>query len=175
MNSGSGVQATFPEQATFFEYFDASRPQTILDAVKQVHELLAAEDPLFDGVIGFSQGAMLAATILIDQSRDPSASLSPPLKCAMLACAPLPFDIKRECRFEPGDENPKIIRIPTFHVVGRQDEYYQESIGLSRLCDVTLRQIYDHGGGHEIPKKTTVTDALADGLRKCVVVADMRQ
>lgn len=53
------------------------------------------------------------------------------------------------------------IRIPTVHVYGRKDPRLPASVQLAGLCDPYIRTIFDHGGGHEIPRSTDVSDEMA--------------
>lgn len=56
------------------------------------------------------------------------------------------------------------IRIPTVHVFGRKDPRLPASIQLAGVCDPYIRKVYDHGGGHEIPRNREVSDELAQLL-----------
>ncbi|KAH6660907.1 serine hydrolase FSH [Truncatella angustata] len=60
------------------------------------------------------------------------------------------------------------IRIPTVHVYGRKDPRLPASVQLAGLCDPYIRQVYDHGGGHELPKSKEVSEALAQLLQWCI-------
>ncbi|KAL2267726.1 hypothetical protein VTJ83DRAFT_5003 [Remersonia thermophila] len=61
------------------------------------------------------------------------------------------------------------IAIPTAHVFGAKDPRWPASIQLACLC--RDKRMYDHGGGHEIPRTTEVSEAMAElmmGLAKGV-------
>lgn len=80
--------------------------------------------------------------------------------------------------FDPLDENgePRVvfgidiarvpkelkIPIPTVHVFGRQDPRFPAGVTLAQFCDETVRRTFDHGGGHEIPRKRDVSETLAE-------------
>lgn len=53
------------------------------------------------------------------------------------------------------------ISIPTVHVCGRKDPRRPASLQLAALCDAKQRKFYDHGGGHEIPRRSEVSRKLA--------------
>ncbi|KAK5992003.1 Esterase alnB-like protein [Cladobotryum mycophilum] len=172
----------------------------------------------FDVVMGFSQGASLAASLIIhDQIENPG---QPSLfKAAIFLCAPLPFSrcltqgidtrksfglalldvvdgrpteipthlIPKDAYFLQADEQadcseefcklhascsiskPNIssgvyyqmfhstvdgvkINIPTTHVYGRSDPWKPHSMDLIDLCSREKALIYQHDGGHEIPR-----------------------
>ena len=54
-----------------------------------INEAIEEEGP-FDGLVGFSQGAALAASFIIKESN--SAEPTHPFKCAIFFCASVPFD-----------------------------------------------------------------------------------
>ncbi|KFX98940.1 hypothetical protein O988_04120 [Pseudogymnoascus sp. VKM F-3808] len=57
------------------------------------------------------------------------------------------------------------IKIPTVNIYGAKDPRYPAGMQLSHFCDNTRR--YDHGGGHEIPRKTTTSNDIAELVRWC--------
>ncbi|KAK1755946.1 family of serine hydrolases 1 [Echria macrotheca] len=59
------------------------------------------------------------------------------------------------------------VQIPTVHIYGAKDPRWPASVQLAYFCK--NRKMYDHGGGHDIPRSTEVSEAIAeliDGLRK---------
>lgn len=137
--------------ATCYAYSDETiqggqRALTLLD------EYIAAEGP-FDGVIGFSQGASLAAMHII---RTAQRHAECPFKCAIFfSCSglydPAALVDQGEARkLDPVAEG-EIIRIPTIHIWGQKDLIKEESEILSKLCDKQVRTVFVHEGGHEVP------------------------
>lgn len=55
------------------------------------------------------------------------------------------------------------IRVPTVHVYGAKDPRWPASMQLSYFCD--NRKMYDHGGGHDVPRSTVVSNRIADLVR----------
>ena len=62
-------------------------------------------------------------------------------------------------------EGPYNITLPTVHVYGSKDPKYVGGLQLSSMCTEGNRQVYNHGGGHEIPRKADVTAHIADLIR----------
>lgn len=59
------------------------------------------------------------------------------------------------------------IKIPTVHVYGAKDPRWPASLQLAHFCN--RREMYDHGGGHDIPRSTDVSlklAALLEGLKR---------
>ncbi|KAL8777960.1 MAG: hypothetical protein Q9194_002266 [Teloschistes cf. exilis] len=53
------------------------------------------------------------------------------------------------------------ITIPTVHVYGNKDPRCTASLQLAQFSDPVLRKTYDHGGGHDVPRKTEVSESIA--------------
>ncbi|KAL5336584.1 serine hydrolase-domain-containing protein [Aspergillus crustosus] len=62
------------------------------------------------------------------------------------------------------------ITIPTVHIYGERDPHYIAGIQLSEVCDTAggKRKVYNHGGGHEIPRFEAVGGAIAGLVRWAV-------
>lgn len=56
------------------------------------------------------------------------------------------------------------ITIPTVHIYGSKDPRWPASIQLAEFCDDKME--YDHGGGHDIPRSTEVSNRIADMIRQ---------
>ncbi|KFY76981.1 hypothetical protein V499_03501 [Pseudogymnoascus sp. VKM F-103] len=63
------------------------------------------------------------------------------------------------------------IQIPTVHVYGAKDPRFPASITMAQFCDETVRRTFDHGGGHEIPRKRDVSKTIAELVEWCVLMA----
>lgn len=59
------------------------------------------------------------------------------------------------------------IKIPTVHVFGENDPRCPASIQLAHLCHPYARKLYNHKGGHEIPRNKEVSEELAKLLQWC--------
>ncbi|KAL2008391.1 hypothetical protein VTN00DRAFT_8373 [Thermoascus crustaceus] len=64
---------------------------------------------------------------------------------------------------------PLQIKIPTVHIYGSKDPRYFAGVQLSSFCDPRTRKVYNHGGGHEIPRGDTVSRTIADLVRWALV------
>ena len=54
------------------------------------------------------------------------------------------------------------IKIPTVHVYGAKDPKYVASVQLVHLCEENRRRTFDHGGGHDVPKRRNVSEKMAE-------------
>lgn len=59
---------------------------------------------------------------------------------------------------------PLRIDIPTVHIYGHRDPQCTSSLQLAMLCSPEKRKVYNHGGGHEIPRPTRVSEDIAGAL-----------
>lgn len=57
---------------------------------------------------------------------------------------------------------PYTISIPTVHVYGSKDPKYVAGVQLSGLCEAKKRRVFNHKGGHEIPRNETVSKTIAE-------------
>ena len=53
------------------------------------------------------------------------------------------------------------IKIPTVHVYGAKDPKYVASVQLVQFCE-EKRRTFDHGGGHDVPRLTGVSERIAE-------------
>jgi hypothetical protein len=60
---------------------------------------------------------------------------------------------------------PFRLGIPTVHVYGSRDPRYVAGVQLSGICEPGMRKVFDHGGGHEIPRTERVSRTIADLVR----------
>ena len=151
-------------QQEYYAYFDPRNAATISKAVKDLQEYVDADGP-FDGIIGYSQGAALAATLLLQDQVDRPSQLQPRFKCAIFFAGGIPFSpvalrVGRVEYLDPAvDGQP--IRIPTASIWGSNDvDFPGTSRKLSQLCQTHCRAEVIHNGGHVIP--TLKGDLLAD-------------
>ena len=149
-------------------------------ALSQLHEYILEEGP-FDGIIGFSQGASLAATYLIQFSqRHPSSPL--PFRCAILFSGghlrdPQALD-KNELKWLNAKETGQLLQLPTANFWGRNDTLSPGSSAmLCELCDESCRNVYIHEEGHEIPsaRAKEALQGIVRAIRRTVEQASMMQ
>ncbi|KAJ5925180.1 hypothetical protein N7454_007819 [Penicillium verhagenii] len=148
-----------------FSYFDPDSVPASLKAVKDLEHFIEKEGP-YDGVLGFSQGMMLACTLLM---RNVQEKRTLPFKCAIFfspRMAPLDFaDLGRGkfTEINPEDVMNKI-GIPTTLVWGSADQYAGKAIELQGLFLHDSLSTVVHDGGHEIPGYA-FKDALAQTVK----------
>ena len=129
-------------------------------------ENLAAQDEKgpFDGILGFSEGASVAASLLLHHA---AQNLKSQFKFAVFLCGTPPQHCP-DRGFILADECPLRIRIPTAHIVGSRDPGYKASLALHNLCDRQSAEIYDHGRGHAIPWDPRTTRGIAKEIRQAI-------
>ncbi|RFU73356.1 hypothetical protein TARUN_8878 [Trichoderma arundinaceum] len=165
----SGADAIADE---FFGWFDepiteAQSQELLLGLV----DFIAANGP-FQGLMGFSEGGMVAAMLLAEDAREPFADF----RCGIfLSTGPTldPAGIREEpvtlrC-LDPAVDGV-VIRVPTAHIVGSNEPFARllklspladllSGMGdpeklhqrLFQLCDDKERELFAHQLGHEVP------------------------
>ena len=118
----------------------------------------------FNGLLGFSEGASVAANVLIEQERSSSFR---PFKCAVLISGTPPLRPDNGQLFL-ADETGEIINTPTAHVLGEKDPGRRGGLALFNLCTKGAASLYEHKQGHEIPKVPAVTKKMAELIREMV-------
>ncbi|TGO59557.1 hypothetical protein BCON_0043g00150 [Botryotinia convoluta] len=148
-----GIQEVFGSHVDCYSYFDGKDPSaaSILEAVTDLANYIASNGP-FDAVIGFSQGAVLAATLIIGADE-------PLFKCAIFLCGGLPFDMAAlrdnrvvECTSISVERG--LVRIPVVNCWADNDRDYP-GMGppLSRLCLPENNEEVVHSAGHGVPSE----------------------
>ncbi|KAL2816871.1 dihydrofolate reductase [Aspergillus granulosus] len=162
------------------------------DGLDAIAKVLSEEGP-FDGVIGFSQGAAMAAMVasLLEEKRQgafanfPSASTSSdvevfayPASFAKLNHPALKFAMCYSGFRSPGDryrafyESPPI-QTPILHVLGSLDAVVEESRSRS-LIEACVGdpeaegKVVWHPGGHFLPSQRPYLDAAVRFIRECL-------
>ncbi len=120
-------------------------------------------DGPFDGVLAFSEGCSVAASLMLRRAAQAKTSR---FNFALFFCAISAFHLDR-----PGailaDECPDRINVPTLHVVGARDPALLSSMTLYNLCNQESAALYDHGKGHTIPWAPH-TEKITSGFREVV-------
>lgn len=122
----------------------------------------------YDGIIGFSQGGALAATLLVAEARGqisaPPKATGSRLKCAIFLSCGQPWDLKalalnQERRILAETDGECLISIPTAHFWGRNDrEGFLGNYEVARICDERVRVEVEHSAGHGIPAGSRPAD-----------------
>lgn len=152
------------------QYVDYNSTESCLKGLRDLEQLVDEEGP-FDGVMSFSLGATLAASLMVHKLlKDPRKErLQPTFRCAIFFCGGIPEVIspddhaeRRALSFEVDGE---VIDVPTAHIWGANDHLYPTfGVVLSQLCKEDKRSVFVHEGGHEIPGPKD-PDALQKAIR----------
>ncbi|KAI0891077.1 serine hydrolase FSH [Annulohypoxylon nitens] len=163
----------------FFSYVDLDDLDTCTSALINLDTYIAEEGP-FDGVLAFSQGAMIAATYIIWKTRqDPVLQRnSPTFRCAVFFPSWDPYDpdlLWKSClRPMTHSADGEMIQIPTAHIWGQDDISSAKAANLSGICSSRTRQVYVHPGGHEVPgaKMNVAVKSSIRIIRRTISLAD---
>lgn len=145
------IRHLFPSTNSYYAFVDPDIDQTKTDCIRDLKSYIALEGP-FDIVMGFSQGATVAASLIVHEVLNDSSSSS--FKGAIFFCGSPPFvatnpdDTFRKLSTKTDGE---VIPIPTAHIIGQSDDLFSEAVELKELCAKGLRSELVHHGGHEIP------------------------
>jgi len=125
----------------------------------------------FDGVLGYSEGATIAATLLLDErQRCRAAGTEPSLKCAIFFAGWPPLMLDRD-HLVLADTDHEVIDAPTLHVIGSNDPYLAGVMALFNVCDSDSRIMFDRGQGHIIVRDEKTLKELAvevhELIREC--------
>lgn len=132
------------------------------DLVKAVWENEDA-DP-FDGILGFSEGASIAARLLLDAS---DGRLKRRPQFAIFLCGIPPIEAE-PVGMVLADDTARRIDLPTAHVTGSQDVFLPAGMALRNLCRRESATAFDHGGGHALPWGLEQTLGIARAIRATV-------
>jgi predicted esterase len=142
--------------------------ETLGSAMSSIDATIQAHGP-FDAVIGYSEGAMLASTLLVeDRRRQEEEGLAPRFKFGVFICGWPPISPLTD-QMLLADQHGQLINVPTCHVVGASDPFVSGSVALYNLCDTSQLRLFDHGRGHIVPRDKTTVVELASVLREMTV------
>lgn len=137
---------------TFHAYFDPTSGHSLLNALDDLDALVREADPPYDGVVGFSHGSTLAATLLTrpDQNAQPPFKMAVFLSPGMAANHASLNQDKIEI-LQPNTVYQRIC-IPTTLVYAEKDEVAPEQgVLLQGLCEEKVMHVAIHQLGHQIP------------------------
>ncbi|KAI9053389.1 hypothetical protein LZ554_002348 [Drepanopeziza brunnea f. sp. 'monogermtubi'] len=170
--SASSSELTSPESSDDgsnfgdYSYANASAKR----AIEYLYEVMEKEGP-FDGIMGYSEGATVASTLLLhEQRRFELEGRLPVLKCAIFfgGWPPLTPDFDG---IVLADQTDLTINIPTCHIIGSLDPYLAGSIALYNVCDMDTARLFDHAKGHTLPRHKDTIRELSNVIRE--MIADL--
>lgn len=131
----------------------------------RLYRIMEDEGP-FQGVIGYSEGASVAATLLIDnQKKCASAGSSNPLQHAIFFAGWPPVAPEGHTLLLPSQVG-QVITANTVHVLGAADPYLHGCMALYGICDETTAHIFDHGKGHIVVRDARTVKELSRLVRE---------
>jgi len=156
-----------------FAYFDPYDAQSITTAIDDLASFIVETGP-YDGVLGFSQGAVLAAMVLIRHKHNP------PFKFAIFMCSGTPYCQQglqeNQLRFLDPDTDKEVVHVPSAHIYGDEDPDVDHSKRMVRLCQSWGRLQYNHGRGHTIPNAPKdVVEAMARTIELVMIKSTLGQ
>ena len=116
----------------------------------------------FELVLGFSEGASVAASIIVHQARTHCVNA---FQGAIFICGEPPYDTEGHQSLL-ADEATTRIRIPTAHIVGSTDPGRPASLALYNICDGESSIPFDHGKGHTVPCDGRSIMGMAAAIRE---------
>jgi len=156
-----GVSATPLPSAEDNNKAEDSSTQKAIDYLYRIME----EDGPFEGIIGYSEGATVAATLLLhEQRRYETKGIPTMFKCALFFAGWPPMNPELDT-IVLADESDLTITIPTCHVIGSLDPYLAGSLALYNVCDMDTAYLFDHAKGHTLPRHKDTVKELGDVLR----------
>jgi predicted esterase len=170
MNMRDFPKRNTPEEAMKAAEERAGQPtfSCITEVVDRLIGILDSEGDI-DGVIGYSEGAQIAASLLLEeQRREQELGRKPRIKCAVLFGGWPPMHPVTGKLVVVDDFDKEPITIPTCHVIGASDPFLDGSMALYNMCDPDTTDLFDHGGGHVLPRAKHTVDELASIVREMI-------
>ncbi len=170
---GPGVLPVFQDAGPYYQWIaeneqDEERVRTTLEQA-----LKKEGGAPFVGVLGFSQGARVAAGLLHEaQERVGAPQLSfgilingsyPALRQSSNPSPALPR-LTESHRRDWKDEHEGCIHLPSIHVHGKRDDALERSRLLARCFDPKTATVMEFDNGHHLPVSDDDTKEIADGV-----------
>ncbi|KAK9793675.1 putative ef-hand calcium-binding domain protein [Seiridium cardinale] len=157
-----------PEEAMREFLGDDSAPlrEDVQRMLDDLYRTIKEHGPFY-GLIGYSEGATVAATLIVDdlKRRQAEGLSGSSFQCAVFFHGWPPLSTEGKSTLLLSDEVGELITIPTFHVVGASDPYLVGSMALYSVCDSNTAEMFDHGMGHMVPRESVTVKELSDRLR----------
>ena len=168
INQFAGIAASLAEQLDSPEAFGRAMRGTAMANVNSSAACDFLEEHLaqhrkspYDGVLGFSEGASVAAALMLRQNSEGKASA---FQFAIFICGVPPFRWDKNDLVLP-NETTERIRVPTAHILGAEDLGRQAGRMMHDLCEESSASLIYHKGGHTIPWDLQTTALIAEAIR----------
>lgn len=154
-----------------FQHF--SSPVATSEAIETLSHLLETEGP-FDGVLGFSEGSSLAATLLVDHLKKSRAAGKDSMLKLGIFWGGLPPLTKDGKRWYLPRTDGQMFDLPTIHIIGAMDPFLAAGMLLYNLCDPNTAILFDHGKGHQIVWEPKIVKSLVEVIREQIAAISCR-
>ncbi|KAI4130749.1 MAG: hypothetical protein LQ338_001585 [Usnochroma carphineum] len=136
----------------------------IRKAEESIMEFVEEEGP-FEGVMGYSHGAEVAASLLVQEEWRER------FKFAIFIGGTPPWDTQElaagqhleGCKMLP-DSYGAMVDLPTAHIIGRSDNLREAGKQLLALCNQRKAKVYDHNGAHGVPRGRAAMEELTAAM-----------
>ena len=140
-------------------------PWSVSVALEYLHNIMEDEGP-FHGIIGVSEGACVAATLLVEDIQACKAKQTKSdFRCGLFYIGTPAWSADGMRAILP-DEDGQVIDIPTCHVMGVRDVFKVGAELLRGICDEDRALIISDPGGHRIPQDAPTNEQIADWIRE---------
>ncbi|KAK0609891.1 serine hydrolase-domain-containing protein [Bombardia bombarda] len=138
-------------------------------ALDNVFKTIEADHEI-DGILGYSEGAMVAASLVVEEGlRCEKSGAERRIKFAIFISGAPPLKIENDTiKPQLADESGIVIDIPTFHIFGCDDAFLSSAVALFNVCDQEKAMMYDHGLGHIVPRDAENVGLLGNILQDVV-------
>ncbi|KAK4247440.1 serine hydrolase FSH [Corynascus novoguineensis] len=129
------------------------------------------EHPDVDAVIGYSEGAMVGASLVVEEAEQAQRTgRQRRIKFAVFISGspPLKFEGDNRVVAQLADRAGIVIDIPTFHIFGCNDAFKGGAVALYNVCEPSKSAMFDHGLGHIVPRDAENVQMLADILEQII-------
>jgi hypothetical protein len=142
-------------------------------ALERVFRVIDEEGP-FDGVLGHSEGTAMAATVLLEEKRRFHTMGRPKQFRYAIFFNGFPPLVPGKNQYLLADDKERMgipdqdcsIDIPSLHVLGSLDPWVCGSLALYNVCAADKAALFDHGGGHSVPRDSRTIKELGAAVRK---------
>ena len=140
-------------------------PWSVGVTLDYLYNVIEDEGP-FDGVIGISEGASVAATLLIEDIQACKAKQTQSrFRCGIFYIG-APAWWADGSRAWLAEEHGQVIDLPTCHVMGMNDIFKEGAEALLKICNSDKALVIADPGGHRIPQDHETNKLMADWVRE---------
>ena len=140
-------------------------PWSVGVALEYLHNIMEDEGP-FHGVIGISEGASVAATLLVEDIQACKAKQTKSdFRCGLFYIGTPAWSADGLKAILP-ETDGQVIDVPTCHVLGARDVFKVGAELLLGICDGETALTISDPGGHRIPQDVPTNQQIAGWVRE---------